>query len=60
MRKYIQDFIRRGLVSVGFGPLVLAVIYLILYRRGIAQTLAVPRSAWASFLCPAWPSSQAA
>ena len=42
MRKYIQDFIRRGLVSAGFGPLVLAIIYWILHRRGIAQTLTVP------------------
>ena len=41
MRKYILDFIRRGLVSVGFGPLVLAAIYLILYHRGIIQTLTV-------------------
>ena len=42
MRKYIQDFIRRGLVSAGFGPLVLAIIYLILHRRGIVQTLTPP------------------
>ncbi len=42
MKKYIFDFIRRGLVSVGFGPLVLAAIYLILHRRGIVQTLTAP------------------
>ena len=42
MRKYIQDFIRRGLVSAGFGPLVLAAIYLILHHRGIIQTLTAP------------------
>ena len=42
MRKYILDFIRRGLVSVGFGPLVLAAIYLILHHRGIIQTLTAP------------------
>lgn len=42
MKKYVLDFIRRGLVSAGFGPLVLATIYWILYRRGIVQTLAVP------------------
>ena len=42
MKKFILDFIRRGLASAGFGPLVLAAIYLILYCRGIVQTLTVP------------------
>ena len=42
MRKYIFDFIRRGLVSAGFGPLFLAAIYLILHRRGIVETLTAP------------------
>ena len=30
MKKYILDFLRRGLFACGFGPLVLAAIYLVL------------------------------
>ena len=30
MKKHLVEFIRRGLVACGFGPLVLAVLYLIL------------------------------
>ena len=41
MKKYILDFVRRGLVACGFGPLVLAVFYLILQQQGILQTLTV-------------------
>ena len=39
MKRHIQEFIRRGLTAFGFGPLVLAVIYLILYRQGIIEAL---------------------
>ena len=41
MKKLISDFARRGLTACGFGPVVLAIIYLILQQRGIVQTLAV-------------------
>ena len=30
MKRYILDFLRRGLAAMGFGPLVLAVLYLLL------------------------------
>ena len=40
IKKYVLDFLRRGLVACGIGPLVLAVLYLILYHAG--QTLTVP------------------
>lgn len=30
MKRYIVDFLRRGLAAMGFGPLVLAVLYLLL------------------------------
>ena len=30
MRKFILDFLRRGLIACGFGPMVLAILYLIL------------------------------
>ena len=39
MKRYAMEFIRRGLVACGLGPLVLAVIYLILDRQGLVQTL---------------------
>lgn len=41
MKKYIVEFLRRGAAACGFGPLVLAVIYLILQRRIDLQTLTV-------------------
>lgn len=41
MRRHILDFIRRGMVACGFGPIVLAVLYLILQRQGAVQTLTV-------------------
>ena len=39
MKKYILEFCRRGMVACGFGPMVLAVVYLILQQKGILQTL---------------------
>ena len=39
MKNYILDFLRRGLVACGIGPIVLAVLYLILDRNGIVETL---------------------
>ena len=41
MRKHILDFVHRGLVALGLGPLVLAVFYLILQKQGLAQMLTV-------------------
>ena len=41
MRKIVSGFIRRGLVACGFGPIVLAVFYLILRHRGLMETLTV-------------------
>lgn len=41
MKKYVLEFLRRGLIACGFGPLVLAVLYLILQQQGIVQTLTV-------------------
>ena len=41
MKSNILEFLRRGLVACGFGPLVLAVIYIILQNQGIVQTLTV-------------------
>ena len=41
MKKFISNFILRGLIACGFGPVVLAVVYLVLYQQGVVQTLAI-------------------
>ena len=41
MKRHILDFIRRGLAACGFGPIVLAVLYLILQQQGIVENLTV-------------------
>ena len=43
MKKVIKDFFLRGLVTCGFGPLVLAVLYLILGKTGVIGTLTPER-----------------
>ena len=41
MKKHILEFVRRGLIACGFGPLVLVVFYLILHHQFDLQTLSV-------------------
>ena len=41
MKKHILEFLRRGVVACGFGPLVLAVFYLIMQGQGIIESLTV-------------------
>ncbi len=41
MKRFVPDFIRRGLIACGFGPLVLATFYLILQQRAVIDTLSV-------------------
>ena len=41
MKKYVLEFIRRGLIACGFGPMALAIFYLILYKQGLIQNLTV-------------------
>lgn len=41
MKKFLSEFFRRGLVACGFGPMVLAVIYLILQRSANLESLTV-------------------
>ena len=43
MKKYISEFFRRGLVACGFGPMILAILYLILQRQAGLETLTVNR-----------------
>ena len=41
MKKYVLEFLRRGLVACGFGPVILAIIYLILQQQKLIDTLTV-------------------
>jgi FtsH-binding integral membrane protein len=41
MKKYVKEFLHRGLLCMGFGPLVLAIVFAILSLCGVVQTLAV-------------------
>ena len=41
MNKHFADFLRRGFAACGFGPLVLAILYLILHQQGQVETLTV-------------------
>lgn len=41
MKNFVLDFVRRGLTACGFGPIVLAIVYLIVQRSAHVQTLAV-------------------
>ena len=41
MKKFILEFMRRGLVACGFGPIVLAILYLILEKTAAIETLTV-------------------
>ncbi len=41
MRKIILDFVRRGLTACGIGPIVLAIMYMILEKQGVMESLTV-------------------
>lgn len=41
MKKIVLEFIRRGLIASGFGPIVLAMLYLILQNQAAVETLTV-------------------
>ena len=41
MKKIIKEFFRRGLSACGFGPIVLAIVYLVLQKNGVIETLTV-------------------
>lgn len=43
MKKIILEFFRRGLLACGFGPIILAVLYLILWHQSVIETLTVPQ-----------------
>ena len=41
MKKILLDFVRRGMASMGFGPIILAVLYLILDHQDLVGDLTV-------------------
>lgn len=41
MKRFAIEFIRRGIIACGFGPIVLAVLYLILQRQSDVTTLSI-------------------
>ena len=43
MKKHIVEFLRRGFAACGLGPVILAILYLILYHSGDLQILTVPQ-----------------
>ena len=49
MKRTVLEFIRRGMMVCGFGPMVLAVLYLILQRQGVVEVLTVRQIALGIF-----------
>ena len=41
MKKFVLDFLRRGLAACGLGPIVLAMLYLVLQHSAAVETLTV-------------------
>ena len=41
MKRFALEFLRRGLIACGIGPIVLAILYLILRHTGTVETLTV-------------------
>lgn len=41
MKNFIIDFIHRGLIACGFGPIVLAIVYAVLQQCGMLHTITV-------------------
>ena len=39
MKKFVLEFLRRGLIAAGIGPIVLAIVYLILQQTAAVETL---------------------
>ena len=41
MKKFVLEFLRRGFVAAGIGPIILAILYLILQQTAAVETLTV-------------------
>ena len=41
MKKFVMEFIRRGMIACGLGPIILAIVYLIIQNHANVETLTV-------------------
>ena len=41
MKKFVLEVLRRGFAACGMGPIILAILYLILQQSGAVETLTV-------------------
>ena len=41
MKRFVSEFMLRGLIAMGIGPIVLAIVHLILKQAGVVDTLTV-------------------
>ena len=41
MKKILSGFFLRGMIACGFGPIVLAILYIILQKQGVLQVITV-------------------
>ena len=41
MKKFVLEFLRRGLIAAGIGPIVLAIVYLILQQAAAVEMLSI-------------------
>ena len=41
MKRFVLEFVRRGTIAMGIGPIVLAIIYIILHQTAVIDTLTV-------------------
>lgn len=41
MKKFVLEFLRRGLIATGIGPIVLAIVYLVLQQTAAVEMLSV-------------------
>lgn len=41
MKKFVLEFLRRGIIALGIGPIILAIVYLILQQFATVHTLTV-------------------
>ena len=41
MKNIVKEFLRRGIAACGLGPIVLAILYLILQHNGVVESLTV-------------------
>ena len=44
MKKFVLDFVRRGAIAMGIGPIVLVIIYIILRQTNAIDTLTVTQA----------------